>query len=222
MQDTVRAYTRDLVAAFAAQGTPVDISQNGNEITYGFLVPVGAIYRGPTGLNWPDFTSLVNAGVVGAKQGAGTRGIQIMIHIHPGDSASWTRWWFDNFVQYGVPFDIIGVSYYPFMAGGLSSLLYNVSSNRLREVPRRGRSANRPGRDHAASWPHLLAVDVGTDDPPCGVQPLAAEQSAGFIHGRDSEGAVRTPSVKAQPDQREVGSHRDQLDREHPREQRVR
>ena len=132
MQDTVRAYTRDLVAAFAAQGTPVDISQNGNEITYGFLVPVGAIYGGPTGLNWPDFTSLVNAGVVGAKQGAGTRGIQIMIHIHPGDSASWTRWWFDNFVQYDVPFDIIGVSYYPFMAGGLSSLLYNVSSNSAR------------------------------------------------------------------------------------------
>ena len=55
------AHTRDLVAAFAAQGTPVDIIQIGNEITYGFLVPVGAIYGGPTGLNWPDFTSLVGS-----------------------------------------------------------------------------------------------------------------------------------------------------------------
>ncbi|MGH3486836.1 MAG: glycosyl hydrolase 53 family protein, partial [Actinopolymorphaceae bacterium] len=41
LADTVRRYTRDAVAAFAAQGTPVDMVQIGNEITSGMLHPIG-------------------------------------------------------------------------------------------------------------------------------------------------------------------------------------
>src|SRR5262249_37863836 len=40
---TVHDYTRDVLAAFAAQGTPVDLVSIGNEIRNGFLWPVGQV-----------------------------------------------------------------------------------------------------------------------------------------------------------------------------------
>ena len=60
LQATVEGYTRETVAAFARQGTPVDIVQIGNEVTNGFLWPadlperrrtLGGIHRSAEGRN---------------------------------------------------------------------------------------------------------------------------------------------------------------------------
>ncbi|HET9138237.1 glycoside hydrolase family 53 protein [Actinophytocola sp.] len=135
LAETVRRYTRDAVAAFARQGTPVAMIQVGNEITSGMLFPLGQIYR-PDGEHWPEFTTLLKAGITGAREGnpAGNR-LDVMIHIDRGGDNGGSRYFYDHILAQGVRFDVIGLSYYPFWHGALSALRSNLNdlSNRYRK-----------------------------------------------------------------------------------------
>ena len=125
----VRSYTRDLVRAFAAQGTPVDLFQMGNEITNGLLWPVGQLYPASGEQQWPEFTALLKAGIAGAREGAGRHPMRVMLHIDKGGLMADTRWFFDNITAQGVPFDVIGQSYYPMWHGSLADLQANLSDS---------------------------------------------------------------------------------------------
>ncbi|GAB6902170.1 glycoside hydrolase family 53 protein [Kineosporia succinea] len=129
LSEKVRTYTRDLVRAFAAQGTPVDIVQMGNEITAGILWPVGQLYPADGSQRWSEFTTLLKAGITGARQGAGRRPPRIMLHIDRGGKLGDTQWFFDNIVDRQVPFDIIGQSYYPMWHGSLADLQANLNDS---------------------------------------------------------------------------------------------
>lgn len=128
LAETVRQYTRDVVAAFAAQHTPVDWIQIGNEITSGMLHPIGELY--PTDgrpEQWPAFTTLLKAGARGAWEGAPRwRKPKIMLHIDRGGDNEGARWFFDHMIEYAVPFDLIGLSYYPIWHGSLADLKANL------------------------------------------------------------------------------------------------
>lgn len=126
----VETYTRDTVAAFARQGTPVDMVQIGNEITLGFLWPTGEIYRDGHE-RWAEFTDLLNAGIKGAKE-AVTRPPAIMIHTDTGGDKWGSAYFFDHLKQYGVAYDVIGLSYYSFWHGSLADLSRNVNNLALR------------------------------------------------------------------------------------------
>jgi hypothetical protein len=64
---TVRSYTKQVLGAFAAQGTPVDTVSIGNEIRNGILWPVGQVnWSADTG--WDNLTTLLKAGVEGARR----------------------------------------------------------------------------------------------------------------------------------------------------------
>ena len=129
LTETVRRYTRDTVAAFAAQHTPVDMVQIGNEVTSGILHPIGELY--PTDgrpEQWPAFTTLLKAAATGAREGAprGRRRPRIMVHIDRGGDNAGSRWFFDHMVDFDVPFDVIGQSYYPIWHGSLADLELNL------------------------------------------------------------------------------------------------
>jgi arabinogalactan endo-1,4-beta-galactosidase len=128
LADTVRRYTRDAVAAFAAQGTPVDMVQIGNEITSGMLHPIGELY--PTDgrpQQWEAFTTLLKAGAAGAREGAyRVRPPQIMLHIDRGGDNGGSVWFFDHMREFEVPYDLIGESYYPIWHGSLADLEANL------------------------------------------------------------------------------------------------
>jgi hypothetical protein len=47
---------------------------------------------------------------------------KIIVHISTGGNWNTTEWFFDNLTAQGVPFDIIGLSYYPFWDGTLANL----------------------------------------------------------------------------------------------------
>jgi arabinogalactan endo-1,4-beta-galactosidase len=123
---TVRAYTRDLVARFARQGTPVDMIQIGNEVTAGMLWPLGQIYQ-DDGEHWPEFATLLEAGIAGARAG-NPRGhrLGVMVHIDRGGDNGGSRWFFDHILQQGVEFDVIGLSYYPMWHDNLAALSANL------------------------------------------------------------------------------------------------
>ena len=60
------SYTRHVISAFAAQGTPVDMVSIGNEIRNGILWPVGQV-NWTTNTGWDNLTTLLKAGVAGAR-----------------------------------------------------------------------------------------------------------------------------------------------------------
>jgi arabinogalactan endo-1,4-beta-galactosidase len=123
LANTVRTYTRDAVAAFARQGTPVSMVQVGNEITNGMLFPQGEIYRSD-GQHWTEFATLLKAGITGAREAGAP---SIMVHIDRGGDNGGARYFYDRVLAQGVQFDVIGLSYYPFWHGALSALRQNLN-----------------------------------------------------------------------------------------------
>jgi arabinogalactan endo-1,4-beta-galactosidase len=124
---TVRDYTRKVVADFARQGTPVDMIQVGNEVTAGFLWPLGQIYQAD-GEHWPEFTTLLKAGIAGARAGnPGHHRLEVMVHIDRGGDNGGSRYFLDHVLAQGVRFDVLGQSYYPMWHGSLADLRSNLN-----------------------------------------------------------------------------------------------
>jgi arabinogalactan endo-1,4-beta-galactosidase len=100
-----------------------DFVQVGNEITPGLLWSdgrVGGTFDNPT--QWSQFGQLLKAAIQGIQSASGTNPPAIVVHIDRGGDWGATRWFFDNLAAQGVPYDIIGLSYYPFWHGTLDQL----------------------------------------------------------------------------------------------------
>jgi arabinogalactan endo-1,4-beta-galactosidase len=69
---------------------------------------------------------LMKAGIRGAKAGAGERPLQVMIHIDRGGDKRATRHFFDKCREFGVEYDVIGQSFYPWWHGSLDDLRENM------------------------------------------------------------------------------------------------
>jgi arabinogalactan endo-1,4-beta-galactosidase len=61
---------------------------------------------------WERLAALLKAGAAGVR--AAAPDARIMLHLHAGDDAATCRRWFDEARARAVPFDVIGLSYYPF------------------------------------------------------------------------------------------------------------
>lgn len=122
LAQTVRAYTKSVLEELNAQNTPPDMVQVGNEITNGMLYPIGQI-NGYGQSGFEAFATLVKAGIAGVHDGTPTgQTVQIMIHIDRGSNAFLAQSFFEKLETSGAKFDLIGLSYYPYWNGSLSSL----------------------------------------------------------------------------------------------------
>ena len=73
----------------------------------------------------PDsLAALVFAGIRGVKAVDPT--CPIMLHIALGGQNDESHFWLDNMISRRVPFDVIGLSYYPRWHGSLGDLRYNI------------------------------------------------------------------------------------------------
>ena len=125
---TVQSYTQQVISAFAQQGTPVDLVSIGNEIRNGMLWPVGQVdWTANTG--WDNLATLLKAGVTGAQAGnpPGHK-LLIMMHFDQGGNNQMSQEFYQNLISRGVPFDVIGLSYYPFFHGTISQMKANVDA----------------------------------------------------------------------------------------------
>jgi len=121
--ESVFQYTRDTLVAFRQAGTMPDMVQLGNEVINGMLWPDGKLPE-----NWDNFADLVRAGIRGVDAGAGDGSRpRIMIHIDRAGDREATRNFFDRLISYGIAFDVIGQSYYPWWQGTLLDLRDNLS-----------------------------------------------------------------------------------------------
>jgi arabinogalactan endo-1,4-beta-galactosidase len=125
---TVQSYTQQVISAFAQQNTPVDLVSIGNEIRNGILWPVGQV--DPTaGTGWDNLATLLKAGVAGARAGnpPGHK-LLIMMHYDQGGNNQTSQAFYQNLISRGVPFDVIGLSYYPFFHGTISQMRANLDA----------------------------------------------------------------------------------------------
>jgi len=123
----MRSYNSNAIAAFAAAGAMPDYVQIGNEITDGMLWPNGQLTGNWSSTNpsWIRLGQLMNAAVQGiedATNATGAKMPKIVVHIDRGGDWGTTRSYFDNLNAQGVPYDIIGESYYPFYHGPYTNL----------------------------------------------------------------------------------------------------
>ena len=99
-----------------------DYVQIGNEITHGMLWPNGQLSGmwSSTNASWIRLGQLMTAAVQGiqdASTATGAKMPKIVVHIDRGGDWGTTMSYFDNLNAQGVPYDIIGESYYPFYHG---------------------------------------------------------------------------------------------------------
>src|SRR5690606_33079356 len=112
--------------AFKAQNSLPDIVQIGNEISGGLLWPEGRVGVGYED-NWPQLVGLLWAGVRGVRDALGEgETVLIMLHLDAGGDNEVCRWFFDAVVAAALPFDLIGLSYYPWWHGTMTDAAANV------------------------------------------------------------------------------------------------
>lgn len=120
--DSVFNYTRNTIIALIKAGVTPDMVQIGNEIISGMMWPDGKLPE-----NWKNLAELVQAGINGVNEGCGNLARpKIMIHIDQGGNKEKTKYFFDNLLSYGVEFDVIGQSFYPWWHGSLLNLRENM------------------------------------------------------------------------------------------------
>jgi arabinogalactan endo-1,4-beta-galactosidase len=116
--DQVFAYTRDTIAAFRDAGVMPDMVQTGNEITNGMLWPDGKLPD-----NWDHFADLLRAAIGGVDAGRGNLPRPVMmIQIERSGEPNEAIAFFDKLNSYNLPWNVIGLSYYPRWHGTIAQL----------------------------------------------------------------------------------------------------
>ena len=117
-------YTRDCLLALRAAGASPDFIQTGNEISYGMLwgaqgSTANRCYMGSED-NWPRFARLLK------EAGKACREVcpqaRIIIHTERAAQQSVLKNFYQQMQKQGVDYDIIGLSYYPYYHGSLTTL----------------------------------------------------------------------------------------------------
>lgn len=122
--DSVYQYTRSTIEAFREAGVMPDMVQIGNEVRNGMIWPLGRLPE-----NWDNFARLFKAGLDGIDAGRGqSRHPLIMLHYDQGADTEGAKQFYDTFNGYGIPYDIVGLSYYPWWHGNLLGLRDNILS----------------------------------------------------------------------------------------------
>lgn len=119
LKKSLHDYTVSVMQALKDQGTTPDMVQVGNEINHGMVWPEGAIN------NLDSLAQLIYAGVTGVKEVSPSTAV--MLHIALGGQNAEARFFLDNMKARNVPFDVIGLSYYPRWHGTLEDLKNNMA-----------------------------------------------------------------------------------------------
>ncbi len=121
LEEAIENYTRWAVTEFREAGAAPDMVQIGNETVSGMLWPNGKLPD-----HWDVFCNFVKAGVRGVQAASDKKTKpRIMIHICFGNKGK-IKYYLDKLVAANVPFDVVGLSYYPWWHGPMKDLKENL------------------------------------------------------------------------------------------------
>ncbi|NOT35681.1 MAG: hypothetical protein HOP12_16190, partial [Candidatus Eisenbacteria bacterium] len=115
LEDSVRNWTRAALRTLRANGVVPEAVQIGNEVTNGFLWPDGRLESG-SHAEWARFAGLMRAAADGVRAGAPRA--RVLVHIDRGGDAEGVKRWFRRLDAFGVRYDDIALSWYPWWHGG--------------------------------------------------------------------------------------------------------
>ena len=119
LETSLYTYTLHVMQQLKEQGTLPDMVQVGNEINHGMVWPEGMIS------NLDSLAALIYEGFKAIKEV--NPATPVILHIALGGQNAESRFFLDNMKKRNVPFDIIGLSYYPKWHGTLSDLKNNMT-----------------------------------------------------------------------------------------------
>ena len=130
----VRSYTDSVITQLKQNNDLPNIVQIGNEIDAGMLWPLGRLNFGSDSTaEWSRLGLLLKAGIDGVHDAlAPGESVAIMLHYAQGGNSAATQWFFDHVAAQGVPYDMIGLSYYPWWHGTLAQLKANLDATSQR------------------------------------------------------------------------------------------
>ena len=111
LEAAVYQYTKEVMQTLKDKDLLPEMVQVGNELTNGLLWPSGRK------LEFDRIAKYLNAGIRAVREIQAD--IPIMIHLDNGGFNEMYVEWFDEFTKRAEPFDIIGLSYYPFWHGAM-------------------------------------------------------------------------------------------------------
>jgi arabinogalactan endo-1,4-beta-galactosidase len=112
----LEAWNRQLFELLIAEDLLPEMVQVGNEITNGMLWPHGRIEVDQPA-TWNACADLLTAAIRGIRAAAGAATPPLCIHLDRGGDWESTRRFIDRISERGVPWDVLGQSYYPFWHG---------------------------------------------------------------------------------------------------------
>lgn len=125
-------YTKQTLETMREEGIIPDFIQPGNEISYGMLwgpygTPDAALKKTFMGTvaNWERLGTLLNRAIEACREVCPDAGI--IIHTERTANRAEQRNFYDWMEKLNVDYDIIGLSYYPYFHGSLSSLDTSIS-----------------------------------------------------------------------------------------------
>lgn len=132
LKEAVYKFTKESLLRIKHTGAEIPYVQIGNEITNGMLWPYGKLLENGDGprTNYENLIELLSAGIRGAKEVL--KDTKIIIHLERSHDYKVYEEFFSKLKEFNLPYDIIGMSYYPYWHGTMDQLFYNI--NRCREL----------------------------------------------------------------------------------------
>lgn len=115
----ISEYTTETLNALKEAGATPDLVQVGNEIMYGFMGIKVAPYD-KSDSDWTGYLKVLKSGCEAVR--AVLPDAEIIIHTDRPSNSSYANYYYGKLDAAGVPYDVIGLSYYPFWHGTLAQL----------------------------------------------------------------------------------------------------
>lgn len=112
------SYTKEVLTSLKEYGAQPDLVQVGNEIMYGILDVKVHPYADNSD-DWTTYLSLLDNGCKAVREVCPQA--KIIIHTDRPTNTAYNKFYYGKLVDAKIPFDVIGLSYYPFWHGWLDA-----------------------------------------------------------------------------------------------------
>ncbi|KJX97300.1 arabinogalactan endo-1,4-beta-galactosidase A like protein [Zymoseptoria brevis] len=131
LADKVYHYTMDTMNSFAAAGISISLVSIGNEISNGFLFPLGKLGSTTGNYNCARLLHSASSGIRDSK----ISGAKILIHVANGWNFATQKYFYDTVLGAGpltsADYDVQAVSYYPMYGSGATLASLKSSLNQM-------------------------------------------------------------------------------------------